>query len=390
MFSGNRRRGAQPRLGKWTDQRPDPRRQPRKPRVFEASARRTLLRMPLRPPLSASLASFAALASLTQASGAFAAQGTVGLYGVLDSSIEVTNPGNGWTPRLDSGAYRGSRIGLRGAEPIGGGTRILFDLESGFSASDGALSTSGTLFGRQAWIGAGGPWGEARFGRQYSPLYIPFKGQLDAFGAGTIASGLNNLSKITPYVSNAVTYLSPTLMGLSGTVMLALRSAADDGSNGLAGNYETVAYHYGPLRLSYAHQQTHGAGALRANMGGASYTLGRATGFVAFFNGDSRSARYHNDGVSVSLRYAFAPQFRASLGYAFARDRSGRDNDADQFSVACEYDVSKRLMFYASGAWLRNRADAAFTLRGSSVTGLPASTPGAPVRGVQFGMIERF
>jgi hypothetical protein len=81
---------------------------------------------------------------------------------------------------------------------------------------------------------------------------------------------------------------------------------------------------------------------------------------------------------------------RASAGYAFARDRSGGGNDADQFSLACEYDVSPKLLLYASGAMLRNRGNATFTLRGVNVTGLTPAYPGAPVRGVQIGMIDRF
>lgn len=64
-----------------------------------------------------------------------------------------------------------------------------------------------------------------RIGRQYSPIYIPFKGQFDAFDAGTIASGLDNLSKITPYESNAITYLSPEFHGFSTTLMASLRDA---------------------------------------------------------------------------------------------------------------------------------------------------------------------
>ncbi|MGR5480531.1 porin, partial [Vibrio chagasii] len=86
--------------------------------------------------------------------------GTVTLYGSLDTSIEVTNAGSTWTPRMDSGAYRGSRFGLRGAEPIGADTRILFTLENGFGSDDGSFAAPGTLFNRQAWIGVGAPWGE--------------------------------------------------------------------------------------------------------------------------------------------------------------------------------------------------------------------------------------
>ncbi|NLP64923.1 porin [Paraburkholderia sacchari] len=318
------------------------------------------------------------------------AQSTVTLYGLLDTSIEVTNPGAGWVARMDSGAYRGSRMGLRGAEDIGNGVQILFALENGFGSNDGTFAVPNTVFNRQAWIGLGTQYGTLRMGRQYSPIYIPFKGELDAFGAGTIASGLNNLSKITPYVSNAITYLSPEFHGFSTTLMIALRNASDGDGNGIAGNIETFDYQNGPFRISYAHQQTHGNGALRANLGGVSYVYGPVTGFISFFNGDGGTPRYHNDGVSVSARYAVSARFRASLGYTYMRDRSGGDNDADQFSAACEYDVSRRVLLYASAGWLRNHGQGEMTLRGVSVAGLPPSWPGATVRGVQFGMIDRF
>ncbi|WP_395069057.1 porin [Paraburkholderia silvatlantica] len=317
------------------------------------------------------------------------AQSSVTLYGALDTSIEVTNPGAGWVARMDSGAYRGSRFGLRGVEDIGGGIKILFELENGFGSNDGTFAVANTIFNRQAWIGLGTQWGTVRVGRQYSPIYIPFKGQLDAFGAGTIASGLNNLSKITPYESNAITYLSPDIYGFSTTLMASLRDPST-GVNGLAGNIETVEWRRGPFRLSYAHQQQNGDGALRANLGGMSYVLGPVSGFLAYFNGDGGTPRNHNNGVSISARYAVTSRFRASLGYAWVHDLSGADNDADQFSAACEYDLSKRVLLYASAGWLRNRGEATYTLRGVNVTGLPPSWPGAPVRGVQFGMIDRF
>ena len=331
-----------------------------------------------------SAATFATL----PATGAHA-QSSVTLYGALDTSIEVTNPGAGWVARMDSGAYRGSRFGVRGEEDLGNGILILFELENGFGSNDGTLAVANTIFNRQAWIGVGTQWGTVRVGRQYSPIYIPFKGQLDAFGAGTIASGLNNLSKITPYESNAITWLSPEIYGFSTTLMASLRDPSV-GSNGLAGNIETVEWRRGPFRISYAHQQQNGVGALRANLGGMSYVLGPVTGFLAYFNGDGGTPSNHNNGVSVSARYAVTSRFRASLGYAWVHDLSGADNDADQFSAACEYDLSKRVLLYASAGWLRNRNEATFTLRGVNVTGLPPSWPGAPVRGVQFGMIDRF
>jgi predicted porin len=316
------------------------------------------------------------------------AQSSVTIYGAIDTSLELTSPGKGYVARMDSGAYRGSRIGVRGAEDIGGGTRILFDLENGFSSADGSFAVANTLFNRQAWIGVGSTYGTLRVGRQYSPIYIPFKGQLDAFGAGTIASGLNNLSKITPYQSKAITYLAPEVSGLTATVQTSLRDPSDGDGSGLAGSVETVTWRHEAWHVSYSHQQMHGSGGLRANLGGISYTFGAVTGFLAYFNGDGTG--YHNDGVSASARYAFNARSRAALGYTYLRDQSGSNNNADQFSAAFEHDLSRNVLAYVSAGWLRNHGKAVYTLRGVNVTGVTPSGPGATVRGVQLGGIYRF
>ena len=333
-------------------------------------------------------------AALLRCTNGFAASDAdaafVSLYGVLDTSLEITDPGSGWTPRMDSGAYRGSRVGLRGAEPIGADTAIVFTLENGFGSTDGTLQTPGVLFNRQAWIGARGTWGEVRFGRQYSPIYIPFKGDLDAFGAGTIASGLNNLSKITPYTNNAITYLSPLVGGFNATVMMATRDPSENDGNGIDGYYLTAAYQIDRLKLLYARQQTHGAGALRANLGGASYAFEKVRVWLAFFNGDGGTPLYHGAGGSVSAQYSVSSRARASVGYAHVRDFSTAGASADQFSAAFEYEFSRTVLVYFSAAYLSNHDDARFTLRGVNVVGLPVAYPGAPVAGVQLGVIQRF
>jgi predicted porin len=291
---------------------------------------------------------------------------------------------------MDSGAYRGSRFGLRGAEPIGADTAIVFTLENGFGAADGTLQTPGVLFNRQAWIGARGMWGEVRFGRQYSPIYIPFKGDLDAFGAGTIASGLNNLSKITPYTNNAITYLSPLVGGFNATVMMATRDPSENDGNGIDGYYLTATYQLDRLKLLYARQQTHGAGALRANLGGANYAFDKIRVWLAFFNGDGGTPLYHGAGGSVSAQYSLSSRARASVGYAHVRDFATEGASADQFSVAFEYEFSRTVLVYFSAAYLANHDEASFTLRGVNVVGLPVAYPGAPVAGVQLGVIQRF
>lgn len=291
---------------------------------------------------------------------------------------------------MDSGAYRGSRIGLSADEALGGGLHALVRLESGFSGADGTLSQAGTLFSRQAWVGLHDSWGELRFGRQYSPLYIPFKGKLDAFGAGTIASGLDNLSKITPYVSDALTWFSPKFHGFQTTWMVSARDVSDGDGNGLSGYYLTSDYDLAPLSLHYARQQTHGAGALRSDFAGASYGVGAWRAWLAGFNGEGGAPYYHAAGVSLSARYSVSPAISVSAGYVKANDWSVSNGGAQQFSLEFQYTVSRTLLFYASYADLKNEGESRFTLRGVNVTGLPAAYAGAPVRGMQVGVIEQF
>ena len=49
--------------------------------------------------------------------------------------------------------WAGSRFGLKGAEDLGGGTKAIFQLESGLNSATGAAQFTNAMFGRQAWIG---------------------------------------------------------------------------------------------------------------------------------------------------------------------------------------------------------------------------------------------
>jgi predicted porin len=172
--------------------------------------------------------------------------------------------------------------------------------------------------------------------------------------------------------------------------MMATRDPSENDGNGIDGYYVTATYQLDNLRLLYARQQTHGAGALRANLGGATYAIDKVRVWLAFFNGDGGTPLYHGAGGSLSAQYSFSANARASLGYAHVRDYTGAGASADQFSMAFEYNVSRTLLFYFSAAYLANHDDASFTLRGVNVIGLPVAYPGAPVKGVQLGVLERF
>lgn len=58
-----------------------------------------------------------------------------------------------------------SRFGLRGTESLGGGWNAIFQVESSISPDSG----TGTLAGRDSFLGFQGPWGTFRIGRFHAP-----------------------------------------------------------------------------------------------------------------------------------------------------------------------------------------------------------------------------
>ena len=112
-----------------------------------------------------------ALAALGSLSAVAQAQTSVTLYGIVDVGIvrESGTLGPSVT-KLSSGIANGSRFGFKGVEDLGGGMTAFFDLQNGFQADTGALGQGGLLFGRQAFVGLGGSFGNIKLGRQYTPI----------------------------------------------------------------------------------------------------------------------------------------------------------------------------------------------------------------------------
>ena len=86
------------------------------------------------------------------------AQSSVTLYGIVDDSIVYqssqtslgSTSGGRSNVKTASGIWAGSRFGLKGGEDLGGGTRAIFQLESGFNINNGAQQYTNAMFGRQA------------------------------------------------------------------------------------------------------------------------------------------------------------------------------------------------------------------------------------------------
>lgn len=110
--------------------------------------------------LNLTKASAFAATALAATAPAFA-QNSVTLYGIVDDSIVYqssqtllgSTSGGRSNIKTASGIWAGNRFGLKGTEDLGGGTKAIFQLESGFNINNGAQQYTNAMFGRQAWVG---------------------------------------------------------------------------------------------------------------------------------------------------------------------------------------------------------------------------------------------
>ena len=141
--------------------------------------------------------SLLALAAMGAFAGAAQAQSSVTVYGILDvgfQGVTTRSPGNASTttsayiPTANNvvgkanqtrfsgeGAESTSRLGFRGTEDLGGGTRAFFTIEMGVSPTDATLSgnNGNGPFNRQTFVGLGQKGiGQAAIGTQYGPIHL--------------------------------------------------------------------------------------------------------------------------------------------------------------------------------------------------------------------------
>lgn len=170
------------------------------------------------------------------------AQSSVTLYGRLDEALEYmsgvpTNPdpsGKAQSStsrvRMVGGDWQGSFWGIRGAEDIGGGNRVLFHLESGFNITTGQGSSAG-IFNRWAEVGvANNTYGTLTMGRQ---LFISNDvWDFDPFGQSFWSSATLVRGRNWPFSSNNISYQSPKIGGFDFAGQYSFSNATNFNGNG--------------------------------------------------------------------------------------------------------------------------------------------------------------
>ncbi|ALL68488.1 Outer membrane protein porin [Paraburkholderia caribensis MBA4] len=341
-------------------------------------------------------------------------QSSVTLFGRADVSVQTGNAGGTRITRLDSSNVAPSVWGLLGSEDLGGGYRAIFKLEDGFNPTTGSIAGSGNLFGREAWVGLNGPFGQVQFGVNYTPFFTTLvtfaQGPLSTWGWGNASNNYFFLG--TTRNSNSVRYNSPTFAGLT------LRASYSNGSNGdptLPGNLGRtfsagLAYRLGQFSADVDYLQQSAAKTTPVNAG-TTTVQGNYVMAAVMYDFDwiqpafifqthrggqnvaaSSTTTFQNPNnnyydLSVLIRHIGPGIFMLDFGqYKRLGNSSG---DSTSYAIRYDYSLSKRTGVYAGVGHVRNGSTATFTMSGAQGAGLPTK-PGASVTSFVLGMITRF
>src|ERR1700712_1425515 len=362
----------------------------------------------------------------TLASPVFA-QNSVTLYGIVDDSISYqssqtslgSNKGGRSNIKMLSGIWAGSRFGLKGSEDLGGGTKTIFQLESGFNAASGAQQYTNAMFGRQAWVGLTNPvYGTLTAGRQYTSYYnllspySPTTWLTGAFGAHP--GDLDELDTIYR-ANNSLVYTAPKFFGFTASGSYSFAGVPGSVNQGSTWS-GAIQYLNGPFGLAAGitriNNSTPGGGAFGADSttnsagqsGVSAVTNGHqtaqaqqriavGTGYT-FNSAWDVSATYSNvqyipgihslfrdtaifNTAGAVLHWHAAAALDLATGYSYTRatKANGIDSVAQyhQFNLSEYYSLSKRTGLYALQAYQRAKGKTLGTPGASSIINATAT-----------------
>jgi predicted porin len=307
-------------------------------------------------------------------SGATYAQSSVTLYGIVDGGLLYTSKAADATTGQNAGkqfsmiegGVTPSVFGLTGSEDLGGGLRVTFKLESGFSVANGGLADcNGNLFGCQAWIALDGKYGTLKAGLQYSPFFIALyesdPRNFSLFGSGVV-NMVDNVFGTGIYNPNAVSYTSQDIAGFQGSVMVALGGVAGDFQAGRQ-YAASLKYERGGFMINASIYDGNGGGATQTptptnveyegRTVGAAYKISALTAKVSFVN-YKVAGSFDNNVYGGGLDYHVLPDLDVNGGVWVTSDRNHTTNHSVMGALGVDYLVSRRTTLYAQVATVNN------------------------------------
>lgn len=303
------------------------------------------------------------------------AQSNVQIYGIADAGVEYVNkvrtggPGSDTDSvlRLQSGNASASRIGFRGVEDLGGGLKAVFNLENGFAIDAGTATQGGRLFGRTAYVGLGGAFGEIQLGRQSNAIF-EFGLKFDPLSGMRYSTTVFDAS-YAGRADNAVKYAGK----FGGANVKAQYSFGADGSiaggGEVAGAYKVGKemgvqgdYQIGAVTVGAAYDRQNGTSVATASntnertVVGATWNLKPVKLFAAYQRQklETASTDTVNKLYWVGASYAVSQALTLSPTL-YVYDPEGAENRSTMLAVFGSYKLSKRTDLYSLVGYMKNQ-----------------------------------
>jgi predicted porin len=324
----------------------------------------------------------------------------VQLYGIADAGLEylthvpVAGGGTDNMTQISSGNIQSSRFGLRGSEDLGGGLSAIFNLENGFSLDTGVLANGGRLFGRQAWVGLKGAYGQLLVGRTMNVVY-DFGIAFDPY-SGMRYSTTTYDPAYAGRADNSLKYQG-TFGGLNLRTQYSFGYDALKGIGEVPGAFKVgkeigvnASYDIGNFRIGAVYDRQNGASIARQE----DKDVRRAVGATADFKPVKLYAAYQRRSVDagaastdidfswVGAMVSVTPALSLAANL-YWHDPEGAANRSSMLGLLGMYSMSKRTALYTAAALARNQARARFGPGG-------AVDPGDRQTGVTVGIRHVF
>lgn len=326
------------------------------------------------------------------------AQRSVSGYGRLGHAVEYMNglaDGGGGRMhrfRVRHGDWSSTFLGVRGAEALGGGQRLVFRLEATVDSATGRVGGESTLFNRWATLGlASSAFGTVLIGRESAIANKVW--DFDPLGQTSWSSASLVRGRNWPGSCNNVSYQSPMRYGLDTYAQYGLSNARawnGDGSTGRgrsAGIALTYAHAIWRFRVMYDEIRNPANGRFddvfrysREYFGGVNLMLGRVRWSVAYQCSHAGGAPVANRGVTRTRHVWGGAVWHATpaatlRGAVYHVKSNRRDVRATLYALGGTYALSRRTQLNAQVGTVCNGAAAEFGL------GANRAGPGGPATG---------
>lgn len=350
------------------------------------------------------------LAAAGAAWPAVAAAQALTLYGLFDAGIEqvdrVGTEGSRLTRMPSTTNIAASRLGLRGAEDLGGGLRALVTLEMGLDPGNGTLTQGGRPWGRQSFVGLAGPFGTVTLGRLYTMTFW------SSLNADILGGGIYGTGSLDSYLPNARTdnavgwRLNVAGFDLGATYSLgrdtvnAGPSPAGTNCGGESATDKRACREWSLMAkvdtpawgVALANDRVHGRSlgaapdAVFGGLDGSDKTDTRLTlngwvriggtrigGGLVRRSNDGLPARRKSDLWHLGVSHPLTPLLNLSAQLVALRHQGASDFDATLLALRATYDLSRSSAVYAQLARIDNARSSALSVSG----GAPGSSPAA-------------